>query len=90
MRSSSLGWLSNRYLWIGILVELAGIVSIIYIPYLAKIFNHAPPPGWMWYGLAAYALVLYSIEWIRKTLTRVVRNIRTGKPSTLSLQEVNQ
>jgi P-type Ca2+ transporter type 2C len=87
-RSSSLGWLSNKYLWIGILIELAGIVGIIYVPFLAKIFNHVPLPAWMWVGLVLNMLVLYSVEWIRKAIVRGVKNMRTGKPSTLSLQEV--
>jgi len=89
-RSSSLGWLSNRYLWIGILIELLGIVSIIYVPSLARIFNHTPLPAWMWIGLGLNALVLYSIEWIRKAIVRGYKNMRKGKTSTLSLQEVSR
>jgi len=89
-RSSYLGWLSNKYLWIGILMELLGIISIIYVPSLARIFNHTSLPAWMWIGLAINALVLYSIEWIRKAIMRGIRNIRNGKTSTLSLQEVNR
>jgi magnesium-transporting ATPase (P-type) len=90
MRSSNLGWLSNKYLWIGILIEILGIVSIVYVPFLAEIFNHAPLPAWMWLGLGLNTLVLYSIEWIRKAIVRGLRNLRNGKISTLALQEVNQ
>ncbi len=90
MRSSSLGWLSNRYLWLGIAIELAGIVGIIYIPFLAKIFNHAPLPGWMWLGLALNAIVLYSVEWIRKAIVRGVRIRQGGKASIHPLREVIQ
>ncbi len=89
-RSTNLGWLSNKYLWIGILIELMGITSIIYIPFLAKIFNHTPLPVWMWLGLGLNALVLYSIEWIRKAIVRGLRNLHRSKTSTLSLQEVRQ
>ena len=89
-RSSALGWLSNKYLWIGIFIELLGIVSIVHVPFLARIFNHVPLPGWMWIGLGLNALVLYSIEWIRKAIVRGFKNVRNGKPSTLSLQEVNR
>jgi Ca2+-transporting ATPase len=90
MRSTNLGWLSNIYLWIGILIELVGIVSIVHIPFLAKIFNHTPLSAWMWAGLGLNALVIYSIEWIRKAILRGLKNLRNGKPSTLSLQEVNR
>ncbi len=89
MRGSALGWLSNRYLWLGILIELAGIVSIIYVPFLARIFNHSPLPGWMWFGLALNAFVLYSVEWIRKAILRGSRTMRNGKASTHSLQEAS-
>jgi magnesium-transporting ATPase (P-type) len=89
-RSSSLGWLSNKYLLAGILIELLGIIGIIYIPFLAKIFDHIPLPEWMWIILGMNALMLYSIEWIRKSIVRGFKNIRKGKVSTLSLQEVIQ
>jgi magnesium-transporting ATPase (P-type) len=89
-RSTKLGWLSNQYLWIGILIEILGIVAIIYIPFLAKIFNHTPLPAWMWIGLGLNPVVLYSMEWIRKAIVRSIKNLRAGKTSALSLQEVHQ
>jgi hypothetical protein len=82
--------LSNRTLWIGIVIELLGIVSIIHVPFLANIFNHASLPAWMWYTLLLNALVLYSIEWIRKTILRKLKSLQNGKSSALSLQEVNR
>ena len=90
MHNSNVGWLTNKYLWIGIFVELLGIVSLIYIPFLADIFNHTALPAWMWVGLGMNALVLYSIEWIRKAILRIIRRMRNGEASTLSLQEVNR
>jgi magnesium-transporting ATPase (P-type) len=90
-RSSHLGWLSNKYLWVGIFIELAGILGIIYIPFLAEIFNHVPLPAWMWIGLALYALILYTIEWFRKAIYRaLVKSKTNGKPSTFFVQEVNR
>jgi Ca2+-transporting ATPase len=90
MRSSSLGWLSNKYLWLGILIEVVGIISIVHVPFLADIFNHARLPAWMWIGVGLNAPVLYSIEWIRKAIVRGLKNIHTGRTSTLSLQEVRR
>jgi Ca2+-transporting ATPase len=90
LRSSSLGWLSNKYLWLGILIEIVGIITLIYVPFLAKIFQHVPLPAWMWIGLALNALVLYSMEWIRKAILRGIKKPRNGKSSTLSIQEVTQ
>jgi magnesium-transporting ATPase (P-type) len=89
MRSSNLGWLSNKYLWIGILIELFGIVSIVHTPFLAKIFNHTSLPIWMWVGLGLNTFVLYTMEWIRKAILRSLKRLRHGKTSTLSLQEVH-
>ena len=87
-RGIRLGWWSNPYLWFGIILELLGIVSLIHIPALARLFNHVPLPGWIWAGLALYAPVLYSIEWIRKAIVRASKPSQNGKHSTLSLQEV--
>jgi len=90
-RSSYLGWFSNKYLLVGILIELTGILGIIYIPFLARIFNHTPLPAWMWVGLALYAPFLYTIEWIRKAIYRGSSKYKNNeKPSNLSLQEVSQ
>ena len=90
LRSSSLGWLSNPYIWIGIMIEVLAILIMIYIPFLAKIFNHVPLPGWFWFGLALNALVLYSIEWIRKLIYRAFRKKRRERPSAFTFQEVKQ
>jgi Ca2+-transporting ATPase len=83
LRSSSLGWLSNRYIWIGIIIELLAILAMIYVPFLARIFNHVPLPGWFWFGLALNAPVLYSIEWIRKLINRGLRKKHLKKISPL-------
>lgn len=89
IRSARLGLFSNKYLWLGILLELAGIICIVYLPLFADIFNHASLPLWMWIGLSLNPLVLYSMEWIRKSVVRIFYNLRTPKPSSLTPQEVN-
>jgi magnesium-transporting ATPase (P-type) len=85
-RASSL-WLSNKYLWIGILIEILGIIGIIQVPFLAGIFKHVPLPAWMWIGLGINAFMLYLIEWLRKAILSAIRKIRNSRPSTLALQE---
>jgi magnesium-transporting ATPase (P-type) len=69
-RNTHLGWLSNRYLLLGVLVELLGIWSIIYSKFLAKQFYHVPIPFEYWIGLAFFPVILYSMEWIRKQIVR--------------------
>jgi Ca2+-transporting ATPase len=90
LRSSSLGWLSNPYIWIGIMIELLAILALIYVPFLARIFNHVALLGWFWFGLALNAPALYSIEWIRKLMNRVFKKKYLEKPSPLVFQEVKR
>jgi P-type Ca2+ transporter type 2C len=85
LRSSSLGWLSNPYIWIGIMIELLAILAMIYVPFLARIFNHVALPSWLWFGLALNAPLLYSMEWIRKLISRGLRKKSREKPSALPL-----
>jgi magnesium-transporting ATPase (P-type) len=70
LRNSYLGWFSNRYLLLGILVELIGIWSIVNFEFLAKQFEHVQIPYRYWAGLAFFPLILYSMEWIRKRIVR--------------------
>src|SRR3990170_893619 len=75
-RGRRLGWLSNRFLLWGILAEIVIILVLIYFPPLARTFNHVPLPPIFWVGLSLYAPVLYSLDWIRKS---VVRKLESAK-----------
>jgi magnesium-transporting ATPase (P-type) len=69
-RGRHLGWLSNRFILGGVAIELVIILSLIYIPPLAMIFDHVPLPANFWLFLGLYAPILYSLDWIRKGLVR--------------------
>lgn len=69
-RGRHLGWFSNPYLWLGILVEILGILALIYIPWLAKVFDHTPLPTIYWLGLGAYPFILYGLDWCLKVIFR--------------------
>ena len=74
-----MGWFSNRFLVVGIGIEVALILLMIYLPPLARVFEHLPlPPHW-WVGLLLFAPALYLLEWIRKHLVRVREQLR-GHP----------
>lgn len=73
LRNTSLGWGSNRYLLLGVLVELLGIWSIINYEFLAVHFEHVFIPYRYWLGLAFYPFILYSLEWIRKQIVRRIK-----------------
>jgi magnesium-transporting ATPase (P-type) len=69
-RGRSLGWLSNRFLLASIAIETVIILALIYIPPLAKAFEHVPLPPVFWLGLVFYAPALYGLDWLRKSLVR--------------------
>jgi magnesium-transporting ATPase (P-type) len=79
-RSTHLGWLSNGYLLLGVAIEITVIVALIYVPFLAGAFNHAQLPAQYWLGLGLYGPVLYSLEWIRKAISRRLDRIRVDEP----------
>ena len=70
------GFFSNRFLLLGIAAEVSIILSLIYIPPLAHAFDHValPPVAWVW--LVMYAPMLYLLEWIRKSVVRVVIHLK--------------
>jgi potassium/sodium efflux P-type ATPase len=79
-RSTHLGWFSNRYLLLGVALEIALILALIYIPALSNAFNHARLPARYWLGLCLFGPVLYSLEWIRKALSRRLNRIPVVQP----------
>jgi len=80
-RGRHLGWISNKYLLIAVVVEVVGILTIIYWPVLAPHFEHVPIPAFYWVGLSMFSLIVYSLEWIRKRIVRGVRSRHTVPPA---------
>jgi magnesium-transporting ATPase (P-type) len=78
-RSTYLGWLSNGYLLLGVAIEIAVIVALIYVPFLGNAFNHSRLPAQYWLGLGLFGPVLYSLEWIRKAISRRLDRLRVGQ-----------
>ncbi|HMD89161.1 MAG TPA: cation-transporting P-type ATPase [Anaerolineaceae bacterium] len=74
-----MGWLSNRFLLIGIAIEIGMILSMIYIHPLAVAFEHRPLPPNYWLGLVLFAPLLYGIERVRKSIFRLVSNLNQVK-----------
>jgi magnesium-transporting ATPase (P-type) len=81
-RSTYLGWLSNGYLLLGVGIEIAVIVALIYVPFLGNAFNHSQLPAQYWLGLGLFGPVLYSLEWIRKAISRRLDRLRIVQPRT--------
>ena len=71
-RNTTLGWFGNHYLLFGVVVELIGIWSIINYEFLANSFDHVFIPYRYWIGLMFFPVILYSLEWIRKQIVRML------------------
>jgi len=68
--TTRIGWFTNKYIWLGIGAEIAGILSMIYVPFIAHMFGHIALPKRYWIGLASFGIILYGLEWIRKLILR--------------------
>jgi magnesium-transporting ATPase (P-type) len=66
----SIGLMSNRFLLVGIAVELALAVALVYMPGLNQAFHQAPIPWWWWLALIVWAPVVFFAEEARKALVR--------------------
>jgi magnesium-transporting ATPase (P-type) len=73
-RGRSLGWMSNPRLLLGIAIDLAILLVLVYFPPIARLFGHVPIPASFWVGLSLFPLVVYGLDWIRKWILRVRGN----------------
>ncbi|HLF27697.1 MAG TPA: cation-transporting P-type ATPase [Anaerolineae bacterium] len=78
-RVRDLGWLSNRFLLLGVAVEVVIIALLIYVLPLAGLFEHAPLPPVYWLGLMFYAPALYLLEWSRKRVAQRIEQVRVRR-----------
>lgn len=76
---SQLGWFSNRYLNFGILFEILSIFIMVNVDFVAKQFEHTRLPLKIWLVLFTFPIILYSLEWIRKFIVRLI----TVKPRSI-------
>jgi magnesium-transporting ATPase (P-type) len=78
-----LGWSSNRFLLLGVAVEIGLILAMIYLPPLARLFGHVPVPPLFWLVLGSYAPALYGLDWLRKFILRDrLRSVDSGEGRT--------
>jgi Ca2+-transporting ATPase len=62
------GWLKNRTLRMGLVVEVLLILLLVYFRPLAEMFEHQPIPPLYWIGLILYAPILYGMDWMFKRM----------------------
>ena len=70
LRGRRLGWLSNRLLWVGVIVDVIFLIVLVYSPVLPDLFEHRAIPVEIWIGLISYPVVIYLMDWIRKGIVR--------------------
>jgi Ca2+-transporting ATPase len=75
----TIGFFTNRLIWVGIATELILICLIVYVPVFQRIFGTAPFPPENWFFLFAWAPVLLVAEELRKGIMRWMD--RRRKPS---------
>ena len=89
-RGRRLGWLSNPFLIVSVLTEIAMMLLFILFQPLASALNLAPLPGVAWLWLMTYPLILYGLEWIRKSILRKSRQNGIKKPDISSVQSYTE
>ena len=75
----SLGWFSNRLLVTGASIELAITAGFLFIPVVATILDHAPPPAAGWAVALASAPVLLAVDAAQKRW-RLRRSVPAAAP----------
>ena len=70
------GLFSNRNINLGVLVEIALILALVYVPPLESVFSTGPLPIWFWAVLVPIPFLFFLIEELRKWLVR-----RTTRPA---------
>ena len=64
------GFVSNKYLLMGIAAMVAIIALLIYVPPLAEAFGHRPPPSEYWLMFVIFPPLVYVLDWMRKVVAR--------------------
>ena len=82
--NTQMGWLSNTTLLGGVALAIAIILGLDYLPPLQQAFDTQVFPPILWSALGLYGLVLYMLEWLRKSVARrsdKIRHIHSPEPA---------
>jgi len=81
VRNTQIGWGSNLTLLGSVALAIAILLGLIYVPPLREAFNNRVFPEMLWGVLILYAPVIYSIEWLRKSLVRRSDKVQEAQAS---------
>jgi potassium/sodium efflux P-type ATPase len=65
-----IGFFSNKFLLVGIAVEVTLILTLIYVPPFQQFFEHGPLPPQYWLFILAFAPLIFLLEEARKAVVR--------------------
>jgi Ca2+-transporting ATPase len=65
-----IGFFSNKFLLVGILVEVAMILTLIYVQPFQRFFEHAPLPPQYWLFMLTFPPLIFLFEEARKAVVR--------------------
>jgi magnesium-transporting ATPase (P-type) len=74
--ATRLAWRSNRALIFGVAAEWGIALGLIYLPGLRSAFRLAALPPVAWLGVSLFAPAVYVLDWIRKSVVRLVDRLR--------------
>lgn len=67
---ATVGWTSNRLIWIGVATELVIVAAFIYLPTAQAVIGTAPFPVWIWAPVLGLSPLLLIVDEARKALLR--------------------
>ncbi len=73
------GLFTNKYINVGIVIEIVILLAIMYIPFLNGIFNTAPITLIEWIYLICIPFIVFGLEEGRKKIIRTIRSKRSVK-----------
>jgi P-type Ca2+ transporter type 2C len=65
-----MGFISNRYLWGGLIGMVLIALALVFVPFLAEPFHMTPPPPQFWLMFVIFPPSVFGIDWLRKLARR--------------------
>jgi magnesium-transporting ATPase (P-type) len=72
-RVTHMGWGSNPLLLTSAAAALLIALALVYVPPVARAFDNQVFPAAIWPAVLVNALMIYTVEWFRKTISRLSR-----------------
>jgi uncharacterized membrane protein len=74
----------------GVLAGIGLMLVMILLPFFATMLELTPLPGALWLWLAFYPVILYGLDWIRKSILRKLKHNGINKPGPISIDQFTE